>query len=397
MDKTSDIISIINKAVEKHSAKCLELSNYLSAHPEISGEEKESCAYITNFLKDYGYEIVSPLVNVPYSFLAIDKTTPQSGKPRVAIMCEYDALPEVGHACGHSVSCAISILAALTLREAFKDFPMQVDLIGTPSEEFGGGKILLADNGAFDGYSYAAMAHLYSDNVPYFKVLASCDMQVTFHGKSAHASSEPWEGKNALNGVQLFFHALDMMRQHLTPDCQMHGIINNGGILPSIVPEEACCYLYPRAGSIQNLNKLWDKMVRCAEGAAMATETTCDIKMLYNKYGDLYTTPTAKVLLNDLFTELEIPFSGMETALGSTDAGNVDVFIPTFHPGVAIGTDPEIKLHSKEFADLVKSEAALPALITGARILAGLCAQLAYIPGLLDKIQKEHREHRKDS
>lgn len=384
-------IQLINETAKNYISDCLELSNYLSDHPEVSGEEKESCLYVVNFLRNKGYDVTTPYVGVPHSFLAVKK---RENRPKIALMCEYDALPEIGHGCGHSLSCAISILAALILEKAFPDFPFQVDIIGTPAEEIGGGKILLADNGAFDGYEFAAMAHMSGQNISKLKVLASCDMEVTFHGKSAHASAEPWEGKNALNGVQLFFHALDMMRQHLTPDCQMHGVITNGGIFPSIVPEEATCYLYPRAGSMKNLNKLWDKMENCAKGAAMATETTCEVKMLYNKYGDLYISPTAETMLDEVFEQFGLPYSHQENGLGSTDAGNVDQLIPVFHPMVKIGNDPEIKMHSKEFADLMKSEEAETALLNGGKIVAGICTSMAYGDGYFEKIKAEHKKYR---
>lgn len=384
----------INKTVQDYVNQCLEIANYITNHPEVSGEEKIACSCITEFLREYRYEITTPYVGVPYSFLAVKKNKTDKKLPKIALLCEYDALPEVGHACGHSVSGMISVLAALTLEKSFPDFPMQIDIIGTPGEELECGKVLIADNGGFEGYEFAAMAHLFSMNVPFFKVRAVGDMEVTFHGKSAHASAEPWEGRNALNAVQLFFHALDMMRQHITPDCQMHGVITNGGILPSIVPEEASCYFYPRADSMKNLNKLYNRMIKCAEGAAIATETTCEIKSLYPKTSDLYCTPTGKLMMQEIFDTLELPYSKEEVSLGSTDAGNVDLLIPTFHPGISIGDNANIKLHSKEFADLVKSDAAKATLVNGARVVAELCAELAYSEGLLDVIKEEHKAYR---
>ncbi|MFI3226879.1 MAG: M20 family metallopeptidase [Clostridia bacterium] len=385
----------ISQEIETLTQKCYEVSNYLTENPEISLEEEKSSVYVAGFLKNEGYDVEMPYKNVQYSFLAVDKAKESKNLPKIAILCEYDALPDIGHGCGHSVSCGISLLCALAIRQALEDFPMQIDIIGTPAEEFGGGKILLADAGAFDGYEFAAMAHLFVKNAPVFKVLASVDMDVKFFGKSAHASATPWEGRNALNAVQLFFHALDMMRQHLTPDCQIHGVITNGGVLPSIVPEEASCYIYPRAGSMQNLNLLWDRMEKCAKGAAMATETTCEIKSLYPAYGDLYSTPTGQKLMYDLFREQEMPFEDEIIALGSTDIGNVDLLIPSFQPGVKIGNDPDIKLHSKEFADLMKSDEAIISLKNGAKIIANLCLNLAYDKETLAQIKLEHSAHRK--
>lgn len=386
-------LELLRKIVIETAPECLEVAHYLSDHPEISGQEEQSCGFITRFLQAQGYTITSPWGQMPHSFKAHKNSTAQPGRPKVAILCEYDALPDIGHACGHSVSCACSLLAALALAK-IPDLPLEVDLIGTPAEELGGGKIIMAKNGAFDGYDFAVMAHLFGNYVPYFKALASCDMRVTFHGQSSHASSEPWGGKNALNGIQLFYHALDMLRQHLTPDCQMHGIITNGGTLPSIVPDKASCYFYPRAGSLKNLEKLCARMENCARGAALATEITCQVEWPDPAYGDLYTGPTAKNFLNGIFKSLDLELTDQETPLGSTDAGNLDVLLPVFHPGVAIGHNQDIKLHSKEFADLVRSEAAGTTLQQGALIIAHICASLAYHPEILAAIKTEHKKHR---
>ena len=189
----------IRDQVEKYFDKVRTLADHLTEHPEISGEEKESCAYITDFLKELGYEITAPYAGMPHSFLAVDREKRDFKGPKAAFICEYDALPEVGHACGHSYSCAISILGALALREAYHDLPMRIDLIGTPGEEFVGGKCYMTENGGFDGYEYAAMVHLNNEDVTYFQVLASNDRYFTFHGKAAHASACPEEGLSLIH------------------------------------------------------------------------------------------------------------------------------------------------------------------------------------------------------
>ena len=170
----------IRNQAGKYFEKVKALADYLTEHPEISGEEKESCAYITKFLKEVGYEITTPYAGMPHSFLAVDKEKKEFQGPKAAFLCEYDALPEVGHACGHSYSCAVSILGALALREAYPDLPVRIDLIGTPGEEFVGGKCYMTENGGFDGYQYAAMVHLNNENVTYFQVLASNDRSVSY-------------------------------------------------------------------------------------------------------------------------------------------------------------------------------------------------------------------------
>lgn len=278
----------IQKQVEVYFEEAKELADYLTAHPEISGEEEESSKYIADFLEKHGYEVTVPYAKMPHSFLAVDKEKLDFKGPKAAFLCEYDALPEVGHACGHSYSCAVSILGALALREAFKDLPMRIDLIGTPGEEFVGGKCYMTENGGFDGYEYAAMVHLYNADVTYFQVLASNDRYFTFHGKAAHASACPEEGVNALNAARLFMEAMDMWRQHITKDCQFHGIVAKGGAAPNVVPDEVCLDYYYRAATIENLWKLNNISEMCARGAAMATGTTVEWSQRYPDYGEIY-------------------------------------------------------------------------------------------------------------
>ena len=206
-----------------------ELGRYLTNHPEVSGEEKESCEYITQFLKKEGYEITAPYGEMPYSFRAVDKEKKQFHGKKAVFLCEYDALPEVGHACGHSYSCAISILGALLLKKFYPDLPMRIDLVGTPGEEFVGGKCYMTENGAFDEYEYAAMIHLYNRDSTYFEILASNDRYFTFHGKAAHASAFPEEGVNALNAARLYMEAMDIKQlESFEAGClfaQVEGII----------------------------------------------------------------------------------------------------------------------------------------------------------------------------
>ena len=287
-----------------------ELGRYLTNHPEVSGEEKESCEYITQFLKKEGYEITAPYGEMPYSFRAVDKEKKQFHGKKAVFLCEYDALPEVGHACGHSYSCAISILGALLLKKFYPDLPMRIDLVGTPGEEFVGGKCYMTENGAFDEYEYAAMIHLYNRDSTYFEILASNDRYFTFHGKAAHASAFPEEGVNALNAARLYMEAMDMWRQHITKDCQFHGIVVKGGEAPNIVPEEVCLDYYYRAATLENLWKLNKISENCARGAALATGTEVEWQQRYPDYGEIYWNE---------YTPPTIPFSFFsETEIGKT-------------------------------------------------------------------------------
>lgn len=386
----------IKESIKLFYNKADELGKYLTDHPEVSGKETESCRYIVELLKSYGYEVTCPYVGMSHSFRAIDKNKLESGGKRAAFFCEYDALPEVGHACGHSYSSAISILGALALREAFPELPMRIDIIGTPGEEFVGGKCYMTENGGFDMYEYAAMIHLYNRDVTHFEVLASNDRYFTFHGKAAHASAFPEKGRNALNAARLYMEAMDMWRQHISRDCQFHGIVVNGGKLPNIVPEEVSLNYYYRASTLENLWNLNRISETCAQGAAMSTGTTVEWEQRYPDYGELYWNDYMDVFMKKLFKHVgRVPKSSSGPA-GSSDIGNVNLKIPVFHPLLDItGNDKECALHDRKFEKLLYTKAAKKALYDGAHILAELGYRLAMEPEYLIKIKKDHAQYRK--
>lgn len=374
--------------------KCLPVCSFLTQNPEISCQEENSAKFICEFLTQNKYSIAPNFMGVAHSFVATHEDDLNCDKPKIAILCEYDALEDLGHACGHSLSSAISIASALFIRENFVDFPFRVDLIGTPAEEFGGGKIIMTDKGGFDDYEFAVMAHLFNKNIPFFNILASCDMDVTFHGKPAHSSAEPWEGKNALNAVNLFFHAIDMLRQHVTPDCQMHGVITKGGVNPGIVPDETACTFYPRTNSVKTLKTLYDRMSNCAKGCALATETTCEINGFSEIYSDLFTPKSSAEMLRKIFDTHGLVYDIETPVLGSSDVGNISLKIPCFHPGIKIGDCENTKLHTREFEQLLHTDFAIEALQNGIKVLSSICSTLAFDDDLLQKIKAENIAHR---
>ncbi len=384
----------ILNGIEKHFLRAQKLGDYLTEHPEISGEEKESCEYIVRFLREEGYDVTTPYGNMPHSFLAVDKNCDK--RKKAALLCEYDALPEIGHACGHSYSCAISVLAALALRDSFPDLPLRIDLIGTPGEEFVGGKCYMSEDGSFDGYEFVAMVHLYNSDQASFEILASNDRYFTFHGKAAHASAFPEKGLNALNGARLFMDAMDMWRQHITKDCQFHGIITKGGDAPNVVPEEVCLDYYYRAATLEGLWKLNKISEDCARGAALATGTTVEWIQRYPDYGELYWNSDMQKMMEGFFKNVGrtvIPSPGPG---GSSDIGNVNMKVPVFHPLVDItGNDPECVVHRREFEQLLHTPAAGKALRDGAAILMQLALKLGTEPAVLEKIQADHAAYRK--
>lgn len=376
-------------AIQKQEKKAFVVSQWLTEHPEIGGEEKESSAYLIRFLKEQGYEVEAPLCDLPYSFRAYRP----SDKPRVALLCEYDALPEIGHGCGHSLSCAISILSALAIADTYEDFPFSVDLIGTPGEETIGGKVILAKQGVFDKYEFAIMGHIDSINAPQIRVLASNDMYITIHGTGAHASTAPWKGASALNAAQLFMHAVDLNRTHYKPFMQMHGIIVEGGEAPNTIPDKIVLDYYPRAASMNDLNLLRQQTIRALEGGTHATGTTFTLEQRYDTFSELFYGPTAVKLVTDIFEALGQTVEPMEYPEGSTDAGNVDLVIPTFHLEIK-GSDTYVNFHTREFERLMYGARAEKTLLEGAGVIASVISHLAFNKPLLEQIKQEHKDYR---
>lgn len=384
----------LNASIDRLFNPCWKLGDYITNHPETGGCEKEAVSKITEFLAKQGYEITAPYGDMPYSFLASDQRPSSISKPKAALLCEYDALPEVGHGCGHSISGAISILSALALRDAYPDFPFRLDIIGTPNEEAYGGKVAMAKNHAFDGYEFAIMGHLDNRNYPQIKIVACDGIYVIFKGNATHAASSPELGVNALNAAQFFMHASDMLRQHIPPDCQIHGIVVKGGEVPNTVPERVELDFYYRAATMEHMNMLKEKLMNCIRGACIATGCTYELKEGYTElYADLSYLPTAIRTIGEIFDALHMPWEEMKKAEGSTDAGNVDLIIPTFHLELQC-TDKFADFHTREFEQAMHGERGKKTLRDGARVIAQYINHLAENPDVLRQIQKEHREYR---
>lgn len=364
----------IDRVIEQEKQSLAMLSDDLADHPEVSGAEYASSRKIAELLRQYGYQVTYPYGGYDTAFHAVSGS--DHHRYKVALLTEYDALPELGHACGHCVSGAISILAALALRDLQDELDIDVHIVGTPDEESSGVKCGMVKNGLFDGYDMAMMVHLYDQNLLAPKLQAMDSYLYRFHGKAVHASARPWDGINALNGVQLMLHAVDMLRQHVTPDVRMHAVIRNGGFAPNIVPEEADAEVFIRAMDREYLNDLVRKVDDCARGAAIATQSTWEKVETAPPFDNLRDNPAGYDALREVFEELNLPYhKDGDVIFGSSDAGNVSFVCPTFHPclqAVQSGT----MLHTREFAAEMKSARAHQALEEGARIIAWQVAKI---------------------
>lgn len=363
-----ELKEIIDQEIEKEKKTLIALNDDLADHPEVSGQEYESSRKIVELLNSRGYEVEYPFAGFDTAFRAIYGGNQH--KHKIALMVEYDALPEIGHACGHCLSGAISILAGLAAKNLQDELDADIHIVGTPNEESAGTKCDMVKQGVFDIYDMAMMVHLYDQNYLAPKLQAMDSYLYHFHGKAVHASTRPWDGINALNSVQLMFHAIDMLRQHVTPDVRLHGIIRNGGAAPNIVPEEASAEVFIRALDRNYLNELVRKVDDCARGAAIATQTCWDKSETAAPFDNLKPNEEGLKALAEVFEELNLPLNGDPNAIfGSSDAGNVSFVCPTFHPCLQV-VDQGVAIHTRAFAEAMKTERAHRALVDGAKIIA---------------------------
>lgn len=354
--------------IDKNRMEMTEVNDYIADHPEISGQEYETSKKLVSLLQAHGYQTEYPFAGRDTAFKAVFGEN--NHKHKVAILTEYDALPEIGHACGHCLSGSISILAGLATKDLQDELDTDIHILGTPVEETDGAKCQMAKDGVFDEYDMAIMVHLYNSNLITPKLQALASYMYCFHGKAAHASSAPWDGCNAFNAAQLMFHAVDMLRQHCKPDAQFHGIIRNGGEAPNIVPEEVTAEMYIRALDKDYLMELVSKVDDCAKGAAIATQTTWDKYDTAETYANLKANPTGLTALAEIYDELGIEVNGdPDKIFGSSDAGNVSYVCPAFHPCLQV-TDFDTPIHTRGFADAMKTDCAHDRLVDGAKIIA---------------------------
>lgn len=369
MDKSSLYIRL-DEEIEKHWPALVALSDELAAHPEVSGEEFESSRKIISILKNAGFEVEHPVLDIPTAFMARKSGKKAGG--RVALMVEYDALPEIGHACGHNLHGAMSVLAGIALLPLMDELGGELLVAGTPAEETSGAKVAMSERGLFDGVDLGMMIHCdCGRTLVQYRSLAMDALEFTFTGQPSHAAHSPWDGRNALNGLQLFFHALDMLRQHVKPDVRIHGIYHEGGIAPNIVPERAVGRFYFRAANRPYLDKVMSKVWNCATGCALATDTDVTWRPFEASFRDMLPNNVAEDLMSSMMKE-EFGLSPNETEgfMGSSDMGDVSYRCPALQMKLDISDGREIRPHSREFAEATVTDAAHDALLLGAKLLA---------------------------
>jgi amidohydrolase len=383
----------VSTAVDQLADELEQLSLQIHDHPELAFKEEKAHGWLAEFLEGHGARVERGVGGLPTAFRA---TIPGQGAgPTVAILCEYDALPGIGHACGHNVIATAGAGAGAALARALGTLPFagRIQVIGTPAEEGGAGKVRLMNAGVFRDVDAAMMIHGRCGTQVWRPTLGIIKVKAEFFGQATHASSWPWRGINALNAVIQLFLAMDAMRQQLRPDARVHGIITNGGAQPNIIPEYTSAEFYLRALDREYCFELLRRFQASAEGAA--TATGCTVKVTPDPVVHEPLRPNAtmgKLFAHNLsiIDFPEDPDDG-EAGYGSTDCGNVSQALPTIHPYIRISPDG-VPGHSREFAEWARSPLARTGLVAGAKALAMTALDLLASPEALGQAKADfHR------
>ncbi|WP_159883706.1 M20 family metallopeptidase [Paenibacillus puerhi] len=381
----------ITSCIDKYADEFTELSAFIAQHPELGHEEWEASGRLKEALTRHGFHVTSPVVGLPTAFLAVYKAAKPG--PTVAFLCEYDALPELGHACGHHLIAAMGLAAAVGYQSVVEEIGGTIRVYGTPAEETKGAKVTMAAEGLFDDVDIALMAHPYYAYERSGQSLAMDALQIEFTGKAAHAAASPYEGINALDALLLMFQSIGLLRQQLRSDARIHGIIKEGGQAPNIIPDYTVAQFYVRSADRPYTDELARKVIRCAEGAAL--QTGCE--MGWSNYEYSYDELITNEALSDTFTRQLYRLGVREEEIqvgkdhGSLDLGNVSRHCPAIHPYVKV-IDEKHLLHTAEFRDKAQQPRAYTGMLLGAKALAMTACEVATSPELLALIKEQFQK-----
>ena len=382
-------IAAIKKAitdlVEERKTELAAIAEDLYRFSETGLKEYKSAALLTGILEREGFVLERGIAGLATAFRA---SFGEQG-PAIAILAEMDALPEIGHACGHNIIAAAATGAAIALRHALPKGAARILVLGTPAEELGIGKCELIKTGYFHDVDFALMVHPSSKRQVLKMYLGLAKVHFTYFGKPSHAAAYPEEGVNALDGAIQTFNGINALRQHVRQDVRIHGIITQGGVAPNIIPEKAACSFYVRADDLAEVEQVKKRVIDCAQGAALAAG--CRLQVVEDEL------VLAPLKINHAFSALysrQLAYLGLQESTapadknkGSSDIGNVSQVVPTIHPHVPIGEG--IHIHSEGFARATISVQGKSAVLEGAMTLALTVAELAASPEQRDAIKKE--------
>ena len=375
----------LHELVDAHADVLIDASHQIHAHPELGFEEHFAHDLLTSVLADAGVEVETAAYGVETAFAGRAGT---SG-PTIAVLCEYDALPVIGHACGHNVIGTAGLGAGIAAGAMAEELGGRVLILGTPAEEGGGGKVKLAEQGAFEDVDAAMMVHPAGMDLATFGAIAIQTLNVVYQGKAAHAAAAPQKGLNALDAAVLGYMNVAALRQHIRPDERIHGIFTEAGDAANVVPDRTAATWYVRSPKLRSLQRLKARVLTCLEAGAAAAGCTMEHEWKDPAYADL--------IDNDPFMALYVAnaervgravadVGSAEGVVGSTDMGNVSYLVPSIHPMIQV-SPPNVAIHSADFVRYAGGDEGDKAVIDGAKMLACTVADLWCQPGKLEEIR----------
>ena len=377
--------SIASQTIDAASESLRALSMDIHSHPEENYEEVHAHAALTSFLSDAGFDVTRSAYGMETAFEA----TKGSGGPTIAVLCEYDALPGIGHACGHNLIAISGAAAGLAAANALEREGVDgtVRVLGSPAEEGGGGKIRLIDEGAFEDVGAAMMIHPGTGDIVYPFVLAIDTGFVEFRGKNAHAAGAPWEGRNALDALVLAYQAIALLRQQSHPTVRIHGKIHHGGEKPNIIPDYAQAEFYVRAPQEGRLNEMIKRVEDCFAGAALATSCEWSVEWQGPRYSNMANNRPLAEAYGRRWLDLGVQAMDLdgskEGSFGSTDMGNVSHVVPSIHPMYNI--PHESGNHTAQFTAAASSAEGHGLTLTATKAMAHTALDWLTDPDLRDR------------
>lgn len=368
-----------------------ETSDYIYHNPELGNTEMKSSEKLINLLETHGFYIEREVCGRKTAFKAVFDSK-QPG-PTIAYLCEYDALPEIGHGCGHNIIGTSSAAAGILLSKVITSTGGKIYVIGTPAEETDGAKVEMVNKGIFNDVDVALMFHPLDKTHESGESLAMDALEFTYIGKAAHAAAEPEKGINALDGVLQLFSGINALRQHVKSDVRIHGIIKDGGIVPNVVPDKAVARFYVRAKERPYLNEVVNKIKDIAHGAALITGSSVEIINYEASYDNLVTNQNLSETFNKNLREVGVTeILEPRKSFGSIDMGNVSQVTPSIHPYVSIGSK-SLTAHTKEMAEATITNEAHEMMLKGIIALALTGYDVLSNKELYTSIRDEFQNH----
>ena len=385
----ADVKARAAQAVEDARHEILDLSHRIHANPEPAFEEFEAARLVSEAIARHGFVVEHPVGSLATAVRGRLAGGRGSDGPRIGILAEYDALPGLGHGCGHNTMASSGVGAAIALAAVRDTFAGEIVFLGTPAEERGSGKAIMIDDGLFEGLDAALLYHPCDRNHVDCAPLASEDVSVVFTGLQSHAAAEPWEGRNALDAMISLFVSVGLWRQQLPPHCRVHGIIQEGGTAANIIPDRTRAWFMVRSADQAFYETMKHRFVELCQAAALAAGV--EVSVEFSGYAS--TMKTNWVIADRWIANAEaygISDEGLDATSGSTDMANVSWVVPTIHPDLAI-TDIPTPAHSIEFRDAAARPRADRTVLLAATLVAQTALDLFLDPALVARAWTELR------